>query len=316
MPGPLPEFVESLLWCVAGVVMVWVCMPMLLMMLRQTQVTFAVLGGPESARPTGDDAQYADLFERLSDLGFEPLGSRSEIGWFCNGHWYKKFPPGRIFATPERDVFVSLFRIFPGHPWRLAFSTVFTDGALVMTANQMPNFRIDLPDYLRWGDPTPDLAELLRLHREAAEDFSRDRGRTVAAPDLEGVCQTICRHSERHLRHKGLEMGLNGLTTPLVFVGMIAFGAGYYFGFDRWTLPAAVALGGVAYSLLRPYAVRDAAQRQAAQDRETGLAHHWARRRQAAGRVPPERPRTPSGGVAAPPPRAWDDGRITRDPRP
>lgn len=314
MAGLSPDLVESLFWCAAGVVMAWVCLPMLLMILRQTRVSYVVLGGPESAQPTDADPQYADLFERLRDLGFEPLGSRSEIGWFCNGHWYKKFPPGRIFATPERDVFVSLFRIFPGHPWRLAYSTVFTDGSFVMTANQMPGLRIELPDYLRWGDPTPDLADLLRMHRRVAEEFRIDRNRTVAAPDLDGVCQTICRHSERHLRGKGVELGLNGLVQPLAFVGVLTFAAYYCFDFDRWTLPAVVALAALVYAVLKPFSVQDAARRQGAQDREAGLAEHWRRRRQDAGRVPSEHPRAPSDGVALRSRPGWDDDRIVRGP--
>lgn len=276
MPGLPSVSIEWLLWGAAALAAAWVVAPSLLMMAGLTRVRFRILGGPEALQPTGDDPQYADLFERLHALGFEPLGSRREIGWFCNGHWYKAFPPGRVFASPTGDCFVTLYRIFAGHPWRLSFHTVFADGSLVSTANQMPNFRIDLEGYHRWGSVTPDLAELLRLHHETAERYGGGRGLDAARLDLEGVCAAITRHSERYLRSRGLELGLCGLAGPLLLAGAWAI-LGLNFGFTRWAAPAAVVLAAGLYKLLRGELIRKAARLSWNRDRERTLAEQWRR---------------------------------------
>ena len=303
MPGPLPVSVEWL-WCAAALVAAWVGLPMLFMMVGLSFVRFRLVGGPEALRPTDDDPQYIELFERLTQLGFEPLGARAEIGWLCNQHWYRRYPPGRVFATPARDCFVTLYRLFPDHPWRLSFHTVFADGSLVSTANQMPNLRIEMEGYYRWGHVTQDLSELQRMHREVAGDYGAARGLALAAPDLEGICEATRRHSERHLRRQGPAAGLQGLTTAFVFTGMFTFIAGYYLGFDRWEVPAACILSGIAYRVLLPYNVRDTAKKQWGEDRERGLAEQWSRRRRAAGDVGRAEP---YDATRAPQRLAWDD---------
>jgi hypothetical protein len=295
MPWQLPDSLEMLLWPAAGLVAVWLCLPMLAMILGLSRVGCRIVGGPETLTPTGDDPQYDELFDQLRDLGFEPLGSRVEFGWLFNQHYYKQFPPGRVFASTTGDCFVSLYRIFPGEPWRLSYHTVFTDGSLVSTANQMPQLRIEQEGYFRWGRATPDLAELLRLHREVAENYRAERGLTIDSPGLEGFCATNARHSERHLRRQGPRMGLNALVQPAVFVGVLTLAAGYYDSFGRWTVPAAFILSAIAYRVLLPLAARDTARRMWNEDQAKGLAEQWARQRRiqrgggASGRPTPPR---------------------------
>ena len=304
MPGPLPELIESLLWCAAGLMLAYLFLPMFFMMLGQTRVTFAVLGGPEAAQPTDNDPQYADLYERLRNLGFEPLGSRREIGWFANGHWYKRSLPGRIWATPGRDCFVSLYRLFPDEPWRLAFSTIFTDGSAVQTANQMTRLRIEEPDYLRQACPSPDLSEVLRQHRQTAEDFRATWGRVVAAPDLPEALERLCHHSERHLRKIGPKLGLVIMQTPLFFLGVATCSVGSYFGFGNWTTAAALLLGGAIYKLAKPRLRRIAAENLRDEDRKRAFERQWERRRAA----------PPSRGITARNRTSGDDERITGGP--
>ncbi len=317
MPAPLPPFpfVESLLWCMAGLMLAYIFLPFLFMMLGQSRVTFVILGGPESAQPDDDEPRSAELYEWLRDLGFEPLGSRREIGWFA-GHWYKRHLPGRIWATPGRDCFVSLYRLFPEERWRLAFSTVFDDGSVVQTANQMTQLRIEESDYLRWACPSPDLGEVLRQHRLAAEEFAAGRGRVVAAPDLPEMLERLCHHSERYLRKQGPTQGLNALKLPLVLFVVAIAGSTYYFDFGNWTAAAAVILAGAVYKLLLPSLRRGAARKLRDEDQERGLAQQWANRRRAAARVTSDAPRAPSNIVAAPGRQTRDDDGFTRDPRP
>ena len=288
MSGLPSVSVEGLLWAAAGLVAAWIFVPLLFMTAGLTRVRFRILGGPETLEPAGGDPRYEDLFERLRDLGFVPLGSRREIAWFANQHWYKAYPPGRIFAAPAGDCFVTLFRIFEGQPWRLSFHTVFSDGSLVSTANQMPDFRIDLPGYYRWGSVTPDLGELLRRHQETAENYRADHRLAVASLDLQGLCEKTARHTERFLRFRGPSMGLHGLTAPLLVFGLLGLMAGFDFGFNHWAMPAAFLLAGVLYKALRRATVRDAARNSWEQDQERALAEQWRRSRQ--GRRPYDSP--------------------------
>jgi hypothetical protein len=282
MPAPLPEFAETLLWCAAGLMLAYVFLPMLFMVLGQTRVTFAILGGPESAQPDDDDPKCAELYERLRQLGFEPLGSRREIGWFANGHWYKEYLPGCIWATRGRDCFVSLYRLFPDEPWRLAFSTAFADDSVVQTANQMTQLRINEPGYYRWACPATDLGEVLERHRQAVESFAASRNSEVAAPDLHKALECLCRKSQAHLRKRAPSLVPTTVQPPLLLL-LIASGAvGSYFGFGNWTTAVALVLGGAVYKFLLPYLRKDSARRLREQDQERGLAYQWARSRQRA----------------------------------
>ncbi|HVS33973.1 MAG TPA: hypothetical protein VMS17_00200, partial [Gemmataceae bacterium] len=254
----------------------------------------------------GDDAEYDSLFIRLDELGFEPLGARQEIGWFANQHWYKEYPPGRVFGSRTGDCFATLFRIFESQPWRLSFHTVFTDGSLVSTANQMPNFCVDMPGYYRWGHVTPDLRELLAMHGETAEDFRAQHSLTIESPDLEGACAAVARHSERFLRSRGPALGLQGLMAPLMIGFMLTVVIGFNFGFGGWSLPAACVLAGIAYRLLLRSAVRESAQKSLDADRERGLVEHWRRRRNAQWRAA-----QPTSSEI----QRWDDDGLTDDPR-
>ncbi len=312
MPELPPLTVESLLWGAAALVAVWIVGPLLLMALGLTRVGFRIVGGPEALEPAGDDPQYAYLFEQLRDLGFEPLGARQEIGWFSAQHWYKSFPPGRVFASRAGDCFVTLYRIFAGQPWRLSFHTVFTDGSLLSTANQMPNFRVDMPGYYRWAHVTADLADLLAMHREAAENYRADHRLTVASPDLEGACAAVARASQRYLRSRGAALALAGLTAPVLIGVLLTALIGLKLGFDRWPTAAAFILAAVSCRVLLREGVRESAHKSWNEDRERGLAEQWQRDRDAAlsglsrGR--------PSDAVTPAEPRPSSDDRLTDDP--
>jgi hypothetical protein len=322
MPNQPPEWVEMLLWCVAGLSIAWVCLPMLLAMLGQTRCAILLAGGPETLQPTDADPDYADLFDWLHELGFEPLGSRVEIGWFLPHRWYRAGLPGRIFATPGRDCFTSLYRLFRGDTWRVTFCTVFTDGALVMTANQMVKLRIEQEGYLRWACPSSDLAEVLQRHRETVEDYRADSGRTVAALDLEGICEAIRHHSEQYLRKQGPALAMKSLPNALVFFGVFTVPIGLMLGFHHWAVPIAVGLGAVGYTAFLPYALRSGTAKIREQDRERELEYHWARRRREARRLReglrlPEAPRTPPSDAITPPSQPeWSDDRIKGDSGP
>jgi hypothetical protein len=288
------------LWGVSALAVVLVCAPMLLAVLGLTRVRIEPTGGPETAEPAGDDGQYADLFERLRDLGFQPLGSRVEIAWFYLFYWKRTSLPGRILATPQRDCFVSLYRLFHGDPWRVCYATILTDGTLVSTANQMERLRIDRPGYYRRGYLTDDLADLLRLHQDAVEGF-RSADHTVDSPDLAGYCQVSSDRTQEYLRANGSGQAFQCLQTALVPLAFFPLMAGMFLGLQHWAVPFSIVAGAVAYKLLMPLTIRSGAQKIRQQEQESALAGRWAvaRRMRASGRPADEPPPVGDGYLPA-----------------
>jgi hypothetical protein len=318
MPDLAPEWAYGLLWCVAALAIAWVCLPKFLALLGQTRCAIAIVGGPGSLTPTDDDPDYADLFAWLHDLGFEPLGSRVEIGWFLPNHWHRAGLPGRIFATANRDCFASLYRLYRGDPWRVVFGTVFTDDSLVTTADQMANLRIEQEGYLRWAYPSRDLAEVLRQHYLAVEDYRAADRRTVDAPNLEEICEAIRYHEERYIRKRAPDLVLKSLSTTVMFLGAPAAFIGLRFGMGYWAVPLGVVLGAAGYAAFIPYALRKGARILRERDQEQALANQWAKRREQARRgfrdesLLPEAPRlSASEAITAPDRPAGSEDRFT-----
>jgi hypothetical protein len=300
VPDSLPEWAYWLLWCAAALGVAWVCLPKLLAVLGQTRCAIVIVGGPETLTPTDDDPDYADLFAWLHDLGFEPLGSKVEIGWFLPHHWHRRGLPGRIFATASRDCFASLYRLYRGDPWRVTFGTVFTDDSLVTTADKMANLRIEQEGYLRWSYPSRDLAEVLRQHYLAAEDYRAADGRTVDAPNLEEICETIRYHEERYIRRRSPDLVLKTLSNALTFLGAPALLLVWRFGLSSWTVPLGVVLGAALYTAFIPYAMRRGAKLLRERDQERELANQWARRREQARLDARDEPRLPASDAITP----------------
>ena len=273
-----PDFFTLALWGVAALTVACVLLPMVLAILGFTRVQILPTGGPDDAVPTGDDPGYADLFDRLREMGFRPAGRRVEKGWFYLWYWCRTSLPGYLLVSPRGDCYASLYRLYRGDPWRLCFSTVLTDGTLVSTANQMERLRIDRPGYYRRGYVTQDLAELLRLHEDAVADFAA-RGGTVATPDLKEYCDVAAQRTEEYLREKGKGQSFKCFYTALLLLGFCAAASGAWLGFDHWAVPAAVIGGGVLYMLLMPTTIRSGAQAIQRQEEESALANRWARTR-------------------------------------
>src|SRR5262245_30578474 len=84
-------------------------------------------GTPFDVVPDGKDADYAEMYQELMSLGFEPLG----IYW--ESLWFLKFKE-RAFRSPKRDCVATMYKLLDD-PWEVGFLTVFTDGAAVFTSN-------------------------------------------------------------------------------------------------------------------------------------------------------------------------------------
>jgi hypothetical protein len=279
MPIAVPDAFTLALWGLAALVAAFTCLPMLLAILGFTRVQITPTGGPETAEPTGNDPGYADLYDRLRQLGFEPLGGRVEIAWFFMWYWRRRSLPGFVLAGPGGECFASLYHLYVGDPWRLCFSTVMTDGTLVSTANQIERLRIDRPGYYRRGYVTQDLGELLRLHEAAVADF-RARGYDVARPDLHEYCDVAARRTEEYLRESGKGKAAQCLATAAVAMGVLGVTAALFQeALHRWVIPGAVLAGALLFQLLMPTTIRSGAQKISREEQEGTLASRWARAR-------------------------------------
>jgi hypothetical protein len=202
------------LWLGAGAVAVWRFLPAVLNALGLTLSRGVIDGDAAAHEPSGDDAEYDDLFTQLRLNGFEPVGRRSTTFWFFLHHWYRNFQ-SRVFAARPGDCIALAYRLRAWDRWRLCFVTTFSDGAIVKTANQMESFRIDEPDHLRWGLATPDRGLLLERHREVCREFAGAGSRRVARLPAEEVNRLIRLHESRHHRQRHRWTGLKTISMSL-----------------------------------------------------------------------------------------------------
>src|SRR5438067_4743609 len=209
----------AVLWLGAGAVALWRLLPAVLNALGLTLWQGSIDGDAAALEPSGDDAEYDDLFTQLRLLGFEPVGRRSTTCWFFLHHWYRNFR-SRVFAARQGDCIALVYRLRAWDRWRLCFVTAFSDGAIVETANQMESFRIDEPDHLRWGLATPDRGLLLERHREACRDFAGAGSRSVALLPAEEVSRLNRHHESRHHRKSHRWTGLKCVSNSLWFLGI------------------------------------------------------------------------------------------------
>jgi hypothetical protein len=241
----------TMLWLGAGAVTLWMWLPAVLNALGLTLLRVSVDDDAAALEPSGDDAEYAELFTRLRSLGFVPVGRSNKTGWFFCHHWCRKFQ-SHVFAVPRGDCIAVTYKLWPWDRWRLYFLTAFSDGAIVETANQVERLRIDEPDHFRWGLATPDRALLLERHRDVCRSFAAsgsgggaetpveqivDRAgavsalrpaRKVAVLPVEEVIRLELHHSSRYHRRHQRCVGLIVMSLSLfcLGIGWLCLGAG------------------------------------------------------------------------------------------
>jgi hypothetical protein len=253
------------LWLGAGAVALWRLLPAVLNALGLTLRRGSIDYDAAALEPSGDDAEYEDLFTQLRLIGFEPVGRRSTTCWFFLHHWYRNFQ-SRVFAARQGDCIALAYRLRAWDPWRLCFVTAFSDGAIVQTANQMESFRIDEPDHRRWGLATPDRGLLLERHREACRDFAGAGSRGVARLPAEEVNRLIRHHESRHHRQRHRWTGLSSISISLWPLGIALLLARRFAGTAPYLLPVGVIAWGFLWPAIQASLFRAAAGSFRAED--------------------------------------------------
>jgi hypothetical protein len=254
----IPNETLAVLWLGAGAVVLWMLLPAVLDALGLTFRQGSIDDDAAALEPTGEDADYEDLFAQLHRLGFEPVGRRSTMCWFFLHHWYRNFQ-SRVFALPRGDCIALTYKLRAWDPWRLCFVTAFSDGAIVQTANQMERLRIEEPDFLRWGLATPDRAVLLERHREACRDFAAAGSRSVAVLPAEEVNRLSLHHEGRNHRKRHRWTGLKTMSTSLWALGIGLMLVRRFAGTAPYLLPLSIIAWGFLWPAFHAYLFRAAA---------------------------------------------------------
>jgi hypothetical protein len=255
----------AVLWLGAGAVVLWRCLPAVLNALGLTLWQVSTDDDAAALEPSGSDAEYEELFTQLRRLEFVPVGTRSKTCWFFSHHWRRNFQ-ARIFAARQGDCFAVTFKLRPWDPWRLCFMTAFSDGAMVHTANQMEDLRIDEPDYVRWGLATPDRALLLERHREVCRGFAARGSRSVAVLSAEEANRLELAHAARHHRQRHRWAGLKMMSYSMWFLGIGLLLMRRFAEPAPFLLPIGVIAWGLLWPAVHAYLFRAAAQRVRAAD--------------------------------------------------
>jgi hypothetical protein len=237
---------ESIAWLCAGAAVLWMLLPPVLSALGLCFGRSHIEDNPSAIEPAGDDSEYEDLVDQLRGLGFAPIGKRTTTWWFFIHHWYKTFP-SRVFAAREGDVVAVVYKLRSWDSWRLGFVSAFSDGAIVETANQMEQFRIEEPEYLRWGLATPDRAELLERHRAACREFAAEGARRLARLSPEQVILHSDYHSARfHRQNRWLGLII---VTPTIGLLCAVAAAWWMCNTAPYVLPVCI----IVWALVRPF---------------------------------------------------------------
>jgi hypothetical protein len=262
---PLNDETLAVLWLAAGAVAVWRLLPAVLNALGLTFRKSSIDHDAAALEPPGDDAEYEDLFTQLRDIGFEPIGRRSTTCWLFLHHWYRNFQ-SRVFAARQGDCIALTYRLRAWDHWRLCFVTAFSDGAIVESANQMENFRIEEPDHLRWGLATPDRGLLLQRHRDVCREFAAGGSRSVALLPADEVNRLIGYHELRHHRQHHRWTGLKTVSASLWVLVIALLLVRRFAGTAPYLLPVSVIAWGILWPVIHASLFRAAVGSSRAED--------------------------------------------------
>jgi len=197
-------------------------------------------GGPEDLAPEGKDDLYADLYQQLVKLGFQPAGVT----------WERIAGKARInsfaFLRPSESCRASLWRLLGGD-YRAYWITQFGDGGAVLTTNyRRPVWKG--PRYLARGIPTTDLTLLLNEHRRDVAAFVAAGSVPIRCANLDEVAEAKrAYHYNPTVRREYQRTQWVSFSHKVFLLGVLPTGIGLLATANRWLAsPAAAWLLGLA----------------------------------------------------------------------
>lgn len=171
------------LWAAAGLASLWIIGPLFLFLSPLRRHDTEVREDPREADPSGKDPDYDRRFAELKALGFVPAGKTIDrFRFFTPLHWLWVSNGSRWFVSPDRKVYVEIYRLAAGHPQRMCANTIFEGGGLLVTSTAPTGMGGEIGErYRRVEIGDEGVAELVREHESHVAEFSRDVGLRVKA---------------------------------------------------------------------------------------------------------------------------------------
>jgi hypothetical protein len=265
--APVDWNLTDYLWFAASLGVLLVCLPMLLGMLGCTRFGARAIATPEAYTADGGGEEYRFYHRQLQALGFEPLGLIEERGYFLGFHYVKRFRY-RVFVHHELGVYASVYRLFPGDEFRVALSTLLTDGWLVQTGCMESPSRSG-EKYCSRGITTRVVAEQLQSHLDWLRS-AWEKGDTLAPIDL-GVCAARKREVNQARAGRWFSReAVEPLVLALIVLGSLAALGWLFPAWRHLLVPVGLLIGSLGYRPLMTFLLRWAAQgmRREAVDQE------------------------------------------------
>jgi len=221
------------LWAGALALTIWILVPAIAFALGagggvQTDV-YPDVG---SSGLPGDDALMESRMQQLAALGFRAAGRTREHGRFLfPTHWHwEQYGTTRWFVSPDGHTHVTLSRVIPDEPVRIAAVTTFDGGGMVRTSSPGTEAKqFAHPTYWRVGLRNVDPATLVARHQEQVEAFAREhaaRARTATVAEVAAADTAATRATLRKSAAGSYTLLCVLLPVPISLVGLGSRGRG------------------------------------------------------------------------------------------
>lgn len=226
-----------LLWSATALLLGWTWIPAFVAGLGGARFHVEGSEDPTVLAPGSHETDYAAWCNRVTALGYEPLGTaRMRIS--CHGPVWRYETPLRIFHSRTKQAYAFVQKQpRPMDVWSLAmFATCWSDGSLLLTSNALEEKPTD-DAYAVQGMQTDDLAAVEAMHLATCDRMRASGKRPERDGSLDTLLTAIRRHSGQAARYVALKLGQTYLTTHGVVHVILSVPVVYVNGFGHWSLP-------------------------------------------------------------------------------
>lgn len=245
-----------LLWVLAALAFLWVMVPVAMYFLGRWWVRLEVSDDPDRIAARLKDGNYRRNCDQFRALGYRPVATFRESGWFFTPiTWLKRFPVGLYMSSPDERTVVSIHRVFPFERVRWAASSLNDAGGIMKTVAPMSD---GLPPVIADGaDRRVQIARksaeiFLTRHREQVEELRQARGLNVETATAKEVGARERAFDERQLR---ANKSLRALALfPLMMIFMAGMPIAMIVSAHRFrpmAIPLMLLMGAATFTLMR-----------------------------------------------------------------
>ena len=237
------------LWGLTAVLMAWTWVPALLSALGGTRYQNGGEEDPGPLAPSAAEPDYAFWHDQFRALGYEPMGHGFMRLVHAADRWVE-FHRVRVFHSRQKRRYGFVQK---GHPpfdvWLIAsFATCLNDGGLAVTSNVELEEPVNRTDYVHFGKPTHDLAELEEVHEKILARMRETQPWPDADQSLENLLRRTDEYAGPQLRENFRRAGKKYLTVNALFHLCVSLPTAVILGPGHWGLPLSNLL---LYTLLR-----------------------------------------------------------------